>query len=45
MEAVKTNIIGTDNVLTAAIEAGVNRLSVFLRQSAYRLMRWENKSY
>jgi len=24
MEAVKTNVIGTDNVLTAAIEAGVN---------------------
>ena len=24
MEAVKTNIIGTDNILTAAIEAGVN---------------------
>ena len=23
MEAVKTNVIGTDNVLTAAIEAGV----------------------
>lgn len=26
MEAVKTNIIGTDNVLTAAIEAGVERV-------------------
>jgi UDP-glucose 4-epimerase len=26
MEAVKTNIIGTDNVLTAAIEAGVGRV-------------------
>lgn len=26
MEAVKTNIIGTDNVLTAAIEAGVNKV-------------------
>lgn len=25
MEAVKTNIIGTDNVLTAAIEEGVER--------------------
>ena len=25
MEAVKTNIIGTDNVLTAAIECGVKR--------------------
>ena len=23
MEAVKTNVVGTDNVLTAAIEAGV----------------------
>ncbi len=26
MEAVKTNVIGTDNVLTAAIEAGVQRV-------------------
>lgn len=26
MEAVKTNVIGTDNVLTAAIEAGVKRV-------------------
>ncbi len=26
MEAVKTNVIGTDNVLTAAIEAGVGRV-------------------
>ncbi len=26
MEAVKTNVIGTDNVLTAAIEAGVSRV-------------------
>lgn len=26
MEAVKTNIIGTDNVLTAAIEEGVEEL-------------------
>lgn len=26
MEAVQTNVIGTDNVLTAAIEAGVERL-------------------
>ena len=30
MEAVKTNVIGTDNVLTAAIEAGEALLSVFL---------------
>ena len=26
MEAVKTNVIGTDNVLTAAIEAGVKKV-------------------
>lgn len=26
MEAVKTNVIGTDNVLTAAVEAGVSRV-------------------
>ena len=26
MEAVKTNVIGTDNILTAAIEAGVSRV-------------------
>ena len=26
LEAVKTNVIGTDNVLTAAIEAGVGRV-------------------
>ena len=29
MEAVRTNIIGTDNVITAAVEAGVKRV-VFL---------------
>ena len=29
MEAVRTNIIGTDNVITAAVEAGVQRV-VFL---------------
>ena len=27
MEAVRTNVIGTDNVLTAAIEAGVESVS------------------
>ena len=32
MEAVKTNIIGTDNVLTAAIEEGV--------EAVIRSMRW-----
>ena len=26
IEAVKTNVIGTDNVLTAAIEAGVDKV-------------------
>jgi UDP-glucose 4-epimerase len=26
LEAVKTNVLGTDNVLTAAIEAGVNKV-------------------
>ena len=30
MEAVRTNVIGTDNVLTAAIEEALRRLSVFL---------------
>ena len=29
MEAVKTNVIGTDNVLTAAIEAGVKAVDLF----------------
>ena len=28
MEAVRTNVLGTDNVLTAAIDAGVKRSSV-----------------
>ena len=30
IEAVKTNVLGTENVLTAAIEEGVKRSSVFL---------------
>ena len=33
MEAVKTNIIGTDNVLTAAIEEGVEDIAVRLRSA------------
>ena len=31
MEAVKTNVIGTDNVLTPAIEAGVGAVYVYLQ--------------
>lgn len=31
LEAVKTNVFGTDNVLTAGIESGVKRLSACQR--------------
>ena len=34
LEAVKTNVIGTDNVLTAAIEAGVHRVVCLLTDKA-----------
>lgn len=33
LEAVKTNVVGTDNVLTGAIEYGVKKLFVFLQTS------------
>lgn len=31
LEAVKTNVLGTDNVLTAAIDSGVKKVIVFLQ--------------
>lgn len=41
LEAVKTNILGTDNVLTAAIQAGVQKLFAYLRiKLPILLMRW-----
>ncbi len=41
MEAVKTNVIGTDNVLTAAIEAGVESvICLSTDKAAYPLMLW-----
>lgn len=43
MEAVKTNVLGTNNVLTAAIEAGVKKLSAFLQIKRLILsMPWEH---
>ena len=36
MEAVRTNVIGTDNVLHAAIDAGVKRVDVYKRQDIWR---------
>ena len=44
VEAVKTNILGTENVLTAAIEAGVKKvicLSYRIRRRIL-LMLWEH---
>ena len=40
MEAVKTNVIGTDNVLTAAIEAGVKSVIFPLIRLHTQSMRW-----
>lgn len=41
MEAVKTNVIGTDNVLTAAIEAGVGAvICLSTDKAAIQSMRW-----
>lgn len=41
MEAVRTNVIGTDNVLTAAIEAGVESvICLSLIRQRIRLMQW-----
>lgn len=41
MEAVRTNIMGTDNVLHAAIDAGVKESSAFLQiRRLIRLMLW-----
>ena len=42
MEAVRTNIIGTDNVLTAAIEAGVKAVVYLLIKRLILLMLWVN---
>ena len=48
MEAVRTNIIGTDNVITAAIENKIDRV-VFLStdKAAYPInsMAWKSKSW
>jgi UDP-N-acetylglucosamine 4,6-dehydratase len=42
MEAVRTNVIGTDNVLTAAIEAGVESvICLSTDKAAIQSMRWE----
>lgn len=41
IEAVKTNVLGTENVLNAAIEMGVKKSSVFLRtRRLTRLTLW-----
>ena len=41
MEAVKTNVIGTDNVLTAAIEAGVRSvICLSTDKAAYPVNAW-----
>ena len=46
LEAVKTNVLGTDNVLTAAIEYGVKRLYAFLQiKLLILLMPWNIKGY
>ncbi len=42
IEAVKTNVLGTENVLTAAIECGVKRVvCLSTDKAAYQLMPWE----
>lgn len=41
MEAVKTNVIGTENVLNAAIAFGVKKLYVYQQIKLYiQLMQW-----
>lgn len=41
IEAVKTNVLGTENVLTAAIEAGVKRIICLSTDKRHiRLMLW-----
>ena len=41
MEAVKTNVMGTDNVLTAAIEAGVKAvICLSTDKAAYPINAW-----
>ena len=41
MEAVKTNVIGTDNVLTAAVEAGVEAvICLSTDKAAYPITPW-----
>ena len=41
LEAVKTNILGTDNVLTGAIEMGIQKSSVYRRiRRLTQLMPW-----
>ena len=41
MEAVRTNVIGTDNVLTAAIDAGVESVIFLQIRRLIPLMQWE----
>ena len=40
MQAVKTNVEGTDNVLHAAIDAGVKRVVCLQIKQHIRLMLW-----
>lgn len=44
LEAVKTNVLGTENVLQAAIEEGVKKLFVYLLIKQHTLlMQWEHQ--
>ena len=44
LEAVKTNVMGTDNVLTGAIEMGIKKvICLSTDKAAYLLMQWASQ--